>query len=49
MQMAIHLTYLEKNIDETVKSLEEAGRLIFEWFSNNHFHGNPSKAIVMCR
>ena len=35
MQMSIHLVYLEKNIDEVVKSLEEVLRLIFKWSSDN--------------
>ena len=35
-----------KNIDEVVKSLEKASRLIFKWFSDNQFQGNT--ASFMC-
>ena len=36
-----------KNIDEVVKSLEKASRLIFTWFSDNKFQGNTSKCHVL--
>ena len=36
-----------KNIDEVVKSLEEASRLIFKWFNDNQFQGNTSKCHLL--
>ena len=35
-----------KKIDEVVKLLEKASRLIFKWFSDNQFQGNT--ANFMC-
>ena len=45
--MTIHLTYMEKIIHEIVKSLVEASRLIFKWFSDNQLQGNASKCHVL--
>ena len=43
--MTIHPMYLEKNIDDVVKSLEEASRLIFKWFSENQLQEN----VICCQ
>ena len=37
-----------KNIDEVIKSLEEASRLVFKWFSDNQFQGNAIIYHVYC-
>ena len=36
-----------KNIDEVVRFLEESPRIIFKWFSENHFQANTSKSHVL--
>ena len=42
MQMIINTPYVSgKSTDEVAKSLEEASRLIFQWFSGNQFKGRP--------
>ena len=40
--MIINTPYVSgKSTDEVAKSLEEASRLIFQWFSDNQFKGRP--------
>ena len=36
-----------RNINVVVASLEEVSEVIFEWFRDNQFHGNPNKCQVL--
>ena len=36
-----------KNIDEVVRFLEESSRVIFKWFSDNHFQANACKCHLL--
>ena len=47
IQITIHPTFPEKNIDKVVRFLEEPARVIFKWFSDNQFQASTSKCRVL--
>ena len=47
IQITIHPTFPEKNIDKVVRFLEESSRVIFKWFSDNQFQASASKCRVL--
>lgn len=46
MEMRISPTFLEKNINQSVRFLEKSSHIILKWFGYNQFQANATKCHI---